>query len=59
MDIYIPHLLSRKNAINLTGFTRTKLKKLSESNFIRTFKTKGGHIRYFRDDLIKYLNERS
>jgi len=57
MEIYLPTLLSRKLAIYLSGFSRTKLKQLADNKVIRTTKTKGGHSRYFRDDIINYLNE--
>jgi hypothetical protein len=57
MEIYFPSLLSRNKALLLIGITRRKLEKLVESGVIRTFTTKGGHKRYFRDDLIKLINE--
>jgi len=57
MEIYFPTLLSRQKASAFTGFGRKKLATLSRTGQVRTFTTRGGHKRYFRDDLIKILNE--
>ena len=57
MELYFPSLLSRNKALLLIGITRRKLENLANSGIIRTFTTKGGHKRYFRDDLIKFINE--
>ena len=57
MEIYFPSLLPRNKAMLLIGLTRRKLEKLAKDGIIRTFKTKGGHSRYYRDDLIKLINE--
>lgn len=57
MEIYFPALLSRQKAMLFTGFGRKRLESLAEKGQVRIFTTKGGHKRYFRDDLIKILNE--
>lgn len=57
MEIYFPMLLSRKKAMNMSGFSRKTLEKLAKDGVIRIYATKGSHKRYFRDDLIKLLNE--
>ena len=57
MEIYFPFLLSRKKAMLMFKISRNKLEKLAKSGLIRTFTTKGGHKRYFRDDLIKTIYE--
>jgi hypothetical protein len=33
--------------------TRTQLEKIVATKKVRTFKTEGGHNRYFRDDLTR------
>ena len=57
MEIYFPCLLSRNKAILLIGLTRRQLELLAIKGIIRTYRTKGGQKRYFRDDLIKFINE--
>lgn len=57
MDNYIPCLLSRSKAMLFLGLTRRNLEKLATDGIIRVYKTKGGHKRYFRDDLKTILNE--
>lgn len=57
MEIYFPFLLSRKKAMLMAKISRKRLEKLACSGVIRTFTTKGGHKRYFRDDLIKLIYE--
>lgn len=57
MELYFPSLLPRNKAIQLIGLTRRRLEELANNGTIRTFATKGGHRRYFRDDIIKFLNE--
>jgi hypothetical protein len=57
MDIYYPMLLSRQKALMLSRISRKALEKLCTQGLVRTFKTKGGHNRYYRDDLIKYIYE--
>lgn len=37
----------------LAGIGRKKLEKLAKNGSVRTFTTKGGHKKYFRNDLIK------
>jgi len=41
--------------MSLMGLTRRKLETLAMEGIVRTFTTKGGHRRYFRDDLINFL----
>lgn len=57
MEIYFPSLLSRNKALLIIGLTRRQLELLASRGIIRTYTTKGGHKRYFRDDLIQLLNE--
>ena len=57
MEIFFPALLSRQKAMLFTGFGRKRLESLAVNGQVRTFTTKGGHKRYFRDDLLKILNE--
>lgn len=57
MEIYFPFLLSRKKAMTMARISRKKLENLAKDGIIRVFTTKGGHKRYFRNDLIKYLYE--
>jgi excisionase family DNA binding protein len=54
MKTYYPNLLTRQRAMQMLDCTRTKLEKLVQENNLRTYKTTGGHNRYFRDDLTKY-----
>lgn len=56
MKTYYPNLLTRQRAMQMLECTRTKLEKLVQENNLRTYKTSGGHNRYFRDDLTKYTN---
>ena len=54
MKTYYPNLLTRQRAMHMMNCTRTQLEKLVQEKNLRTFKTSGGHNRYFRDDLTKY-----
>ena len=54
MEIFFPALLSRQKAMLFTGFGRKRLESLANRGQVTT---KGGHKRYFRDDLLKILNE--
>lgn len=53
MEIYFPSILSRSKAMVLAGIGRKKLENLAKEGLVRTFTTKGGHKKYFRNDLIK------
>ena len=57
MEIFFPALLSRQKAMLFTGFGRKRLESLANKRQVRTFTTSGGHKRYFRNDLTKFLNE--
>ena len=57
MEVFYPALLSRQKAMLFAKIGRIRLESLARNGQVRTFTTKGGHKRYFRDDLIKYLNE--
>jgi hypothetical protein len=57
MEIFYPALLSRQKAMLFTGFGRKRLESLAKKGQVRTFTTNGGHKRYFRNDLTKFLNE--
>ena len=53
MKTYYPNLLTRQRAMQMLDCTRTLLEKLVATKKVRTFKTDGGHNRYFRDDLTR------
>jgi hypothetical protein len=55
MEVYYPILLTRSKAMLLMGLTRRKLESLAMDGIVRTYTTKGGHKRYFRDDLINFI----
>lgn len=57
MEVFYPVLLSRQKAMLFAKIGRIRLESLAQKGQVRTFTTKGGHKRYFRDDLSKYLNE--
>lgn len=54
MEFFYPLLLSRQKAMLFTGFGRKRLETLVIKRQVRTFTTKGGHKRYFRDDLKQF-----
>ena len=58
MELYFPCLLPRKKAMLCSGLSRTLLEQLAKTGVIRTYTTKGNHKRYFRDDLINFINEK-
>jgi len=58
MEIFFPSLLSRQKAMLFLNVGRKKLETVAKTYQVRTFTTKGGHKRYFRDDLIKYTNDK-
>lgn len=58
MQEHFPVLLSRKKAMTLLGRGRKYLENFASRNKVRTYVTKGGHKRYFRDDLTKHLNDK-
>ncbi len=51
-----PPLLSRKAASQLTGLSVRYLDRLRKDGTLRTYKTKGGHHRFYRDELIEHIN---
>lgn len=53
MNVFYPALLSRQKALSFAGIGRKRLETLYLSLQVRAFTTKGGHKRYFRDDLKK------
>lgn len=53
MQEFFPILLTRQKAMQMLDCNRTELEKLVLSGEVRTFKTAGGHNRYFRNDLTK------
>jgi len=57
MELFFPSFLSRQKAILLTGLARKKLETACKLKQVRTLTTKGGHKRYFRDDLLKIIYE--
>jgi excisionase family DNA binding protein len=48
-----PALLTRSQAMNLTGFGRKIIEKMADQGKVRTYRTKGNHRRYHRDDFLK------
>lgn len=56
MQEFYPLLLKRQQAMHMLNCTRTKLEKIVQENNLKSFKTSGGHNRYFRDELTKYTN---
>jgi hypothetical protein len=57
MEEFFPALLSRKKAMTFTSLGRKTLENLIKKENIRFFTTKGGHKRYFRDDLANFTYE--
>lgn len=57
MKIFFPNLLSRQKALLFTGLSRHKFNLLIKEGKVRFFTTKGGHRRFFRDDLIQFIYE--
>jgi hypothetical protein len=53
MKEFFPLLLTRQKAMQMLKCSRNTISKLTYNGEVRTFKTAGGHNRYFRDDLIK------
>jgi hypothetical protein len=58
MEQHFPVLLSRKQAMIFVGRGRKFLENFATKHNVRVYVTKGGHRRYFRDDLAKHLNEK-
>ena len=50
-----PPLLSRKAASQLTGLSVRYLDRLRKDGTLRTYVTKGGHHRFYRDELIQHI----
>lgn len=48
-----PALLTRSQAMNMTGFGRKIIEKMADLGKVRTYRTKGNHRRYHRDDFLK------
>jgi hypothetical protein len=53
MKEFFPALLSRRQAMAFTGKGRKALENMISRNEVRSFKTKGGHNRYNKTDIIK------
>lgn len=51
-----PPLLSRKAAATMTGLSVRYLDRLRRDGTLKTYVTKGGHHRFYRDELISHLN---
>jgi excisionase family DNA binding protein len=51
-----PALLTRSQAMNMTGFGRKVIEKMADQGKVRTYRTKGNHRRYHRDDFTKHLS---
>ena len=56
-----PALLTRTQAMLLTGMGRKAIEKLADQGKVRTVRTDGNHRRYHRDDFTKLnlKNEKS
>ncbi len=52
-----PPLLSRKAASQLTGLSVRYLDRLRKDGTLRTYVTKGGHHRFYRDELIQHITD--
>jgi len=57
MELFFPIFLSRQKALLLTGLSRKKLQTFIDTHKVKFITTKGGHKRYFRNDLIKIIYE--
>lgn len=57
MKGFNPLFLTRQKAMILTGLGRVKLNNFVNEHKVRTFITKGGHRRFFINDLTTLLNE--
>ena len=42
--------------MNMTGFGRKVIEKMADQGKVRTYRTKGNHRRYHRDDFTKHLS---
>jgi hypothetical protein len=51
----VPLLLSRSEAWRFSGLDELYLDKLRKTGVLKTYKTTGGHHRFFRDDLINHI----
>ena len=51
-----PPLLTRKAASTMTGLSARYIDRLRRDGTLKTYTTKGGHHRFYRDELISYLN---
>ena len=51
----VPLLLTRSEAWRFSGLDENYLDRLRRSGDLKTYKTKGGHHRFFRDDLINHI----
>lgn len=58
MKDYYPMILSRTKAMLFASISRRELEKLAKSGRVRYFTTNGGHRRFVRADLNRYLNEK-
>ena len=58
MQDYYPFILTRSKAMLFAGIGRHELESLAKSGRIRYFTTEGGHRRFVRSDLQRYLNEK-
>jgi excisionase family DNA binding protein len=54
-----PPLLTRQAAANMTGLSARYIDRLRKDGTLKTYVTKGGHHRFYRDELIYHvkLNE--
>jgi hypothetical protein len=51
----VPLLLTRSEAWRFSGLDENYLDRLRRCGDLKTYKTKGGHHRFFRDDLINHI----
>jgi len=58
MQAYYPMILTRTKAMLFAGISRHVLETLAKEGKVRYFTTSGGHRRFVRADLNRYLNEK-
>jgi excisionase family DNA binding protein len=53
-----PPLITRKQARQLTGLSEKYFDRLRIAGELRTFKTLGGLHRFYRDEVLQYVNQK-
>jgi excisionase family DNA binding protein len=52
-----PPLLSRKAASEMTGLSPRYFDRLRREGKLGTYKTIGGHHRFYRDEILKHISQ--